>query len=384
MIDRLLAPKILDLVKKFPIISLTGPRQSGKTTLLKNLLPNYRYVSLENPTTRTFAKEDPNSFLKTYDQFVVFDEVQRVPELFSYLQTKVDEDQIMGQYVLSGSQNFLLLQNITQSLAGRVAILKLLPLSYAELSKANLLSESIAYHIFTGNYPAIFGRGLLPDEFYSNYIETYVQRDVRELLAVKELSSFQTFLRLCAGRVGQPLNLSSLATDCGITSPTAKAWLSILESSYITFTLQPHYQNFNKRLIKSPKLYFYDTGLLCHLLNMTDARQVETYYQRGSLFENAIIADMSKNRFNRGVSPQFYFWQDSNRNEIDLLEEGVGTINLFEMKYTATINPEHFRNLRLYRELSSIGGDNFLIYAGEENQIRSNAKVIPWNQVINL
>lgn len=384
MIDRLLAPKLLDLAKKFPIISLTGPRQSGKTTLLKNLLPNYRYVSLENPTTRAFAKEDPNSFLKTYDQFVIFDEVQRVPELFSYLQTKVDEDQIMGQYVLSGSQNFLLLQNITQSLAGRVAILKLLPLSYAELSKADLLSESIAYHIFTGNYPAIFGRSLLSDEFYSNYIETYVQRDVRELLAVKELSSFQTFLRLCAGRVGQPLNLSSLATDCGITSPTAKSWLSILESSYITFTLQPHYQNFNKRLIKSPKLYFYDTGLLCHLLNMTDAQQVETYYQRGSLFENAIIAEMSKNRFNRGVSPQFYFWQDSNRNEIDLLEEGVGAINLFEMKYSATINSEYFKNLRLYRELSSIGGDNFLIYAGEESQIRSNAKVIPWNQVINL
>ena len=384
MIDRLLAPKILDLAKKFPIISLTGPRQSGKTTLLKNLLPNYRYVSLENPTTRAFAREDPTGFLKTYDQLVIFDEVQRVPELFSYLQTKVDEDQIMGQYVLSGSQNFLLLQNITQSLAGRVAILKLLPLSYAELSKATLLSESIAYHIFTGNYPAIFGRNLLSDEFYSNYIETYVQRDVRELLAVKELSSFQTFLRLCAGRVGQPLNLSSLATDCGITSPTAKAWLSILESSYITFTLQPHYQNFNKRLIKSPKLYFYDTGLLCHLLNMTDAHQVETYYQRGSLFENAIIAEMSKNRFNRGLSPQFYFWQDSNRNEIDLLEEGAGTINLFEMKYSATINSEYFKNLRLYRELSSTGGDNFLIYAGEESQIRSNAKVIPWNQVINL
>lgn len=384
MIDRLLATKLLELAKKFPIISLTGPRQSGKTTLLKNLLPNYQYVSLENPTIRAFAKEDPNGFLKTYNQFVIFDEVQRVPELFSYLQTKVDEDQIMGQFVLSGSQNFLLLKNITQSLAGRVAILKLLPLSYAELSVANLLTASIAHHIFRGNYPAIYGRNLLAGDFYSNYIETYVQRDVRDLLAIKELSSFQLFLRLCAGRVGQPLNLSSLANDCGITSPTAKAWLSILESSYITFTLSPHYQNFSKRLIKSPKLYFYDTGLVCHLLNMTNEQQVETYYQRGSLFENAIIAEMLKNRFNCGRSSQLYFWQDSNRNEIDVLEEEVGTINLFEMKYTSTITSEHFKNLRLYRELSALKGDNYLIYAGDEPQIRSDTRVTPWHQIINL
>lgn len=384
MIERAITPKLIEFTKKFPIVSLTGPRQSGKTTLLKHILPDYRYVSLENPDNRNFAIDDPNGFLKTYNQFVIFDEVQRVPELFSYIQTKVDEDKIMGQYILSGSQNFLLLSQISQTLAGRVAVLKLLPFSYAELKNANLLSENIAINIFKGTYPATYDRQLKSDEFYPNYLETYIQRDVRNILDIKDLRSFQTFVKLCAGRIGQPLNLSSLANDCGISSPTAKAWLSILESSFVVFTLSPYYQNFSKRLIKSPKLYFYDTGLACHLLNMTEAEQVETYYQRGSLFENAIISEIMKNRLNQAKNQTLYFWQDSNKNEVDLLEEIGQEINLFEMKYSMTITKEHLKNLRLFRDISKIEGENYLIYAGEDSQIRSEGKVESWKKVIEL
>jgi uncharacterized protein len=384
MINRIISSKLIEFTKKFPIISLTGPRQSGKTTLLRHILPNYRYVSLENPDNRNFAIDDPNGFLKTYNQFVIFDEVQRVPELFSYIQTKVDEDKIMGQYILSGSQNFLLLEQISQTLAGRVAVLKLLPLSYAELQNSNLLSENIAENIFKGTYPATYDRQLSSDEFYPSYLETYIQRDVRNLLDIKDLRSFQTFVKLCAGRIGQPLNLSSLANDCGISSPTAKAWLSILESSFVVFTLSPYYQNFNKRLIKSAKLYFYDTGLACHLLNMSDAQQVETYYQRGSLFENAIISEIMKNRLNQAKNQTLYFWQDSNKNEVDLLEEIGQTINLYEMKYSMTITKEHLKNLQLFRNISETKGVNYLIYAGEETQFRSEGKVKSWKKVIEL
>ena len=384
MIERNIAPKLIEFIKKFPIVSLTGPRQSGKTTILRHILPDYRYVSLENPNNRNFAIDDPNGFLKTYNQFVIFDEVQRVPELFSYIQTKVDEDKIMGQYILSGSQNFLLLSQISQTLAGRVAVLKLLPFNYAELKNANLLSENIAENIFKGSYPATYDRQLSADEFYPSYLETYIQRDVRNLLDIRDLRSFQIFIKLCAGRIGQPLNISSLANDCGISSPTAKAWLSILESSFIIFTLSPYYQNFSKRLIKSPKLYFYDTGLACHLLNMTEAQQVETYYQRGSLFENAIISELLKNRLNQAKNKTLYFWQDSNKNEVDLLEEIGQTINLFEMKYSMTITKEHLKNLQLFRNISQIDGENYLIYAGEEAQLRSEGKVESWKKVIEL
>jgi uncharacterized protein len=384
MIERNIASKLLEFTKKFPIVSLTGPRQSGKTTLLRHILPDYRYVSLENPDNRNFAIDDPNGFLKTYNEFVIFDEVQRVPELFSYIQTKVDEDKIMGQYILSGSQNFLLLSQISQTLAGRVAVLKLLPLSYAELQNSNLLSENIAVNIFKGTYPATYDRQLESDEFYPSYLETYIQRDVRNVLDIKDLRSFQTFVKLCAGRIGQPLNLSSLANDCGISSPTAKAWLSILESSFVLFTLSPYYQNFSKRLIKSPKLYFYDTGLACHLLNMTEAQQVETYYQRGSLFENAIISEIMKNRLNQAKNQTLYFWQDSNKNEVDLLEEVGDKVNLFEMKYTMTITKEHLKNLQLFRNISEIEGENYLIYAGEIPQIRSEGKVESWKKITEL
>jgi uncharacterized protein len=352
--------------------------------LLRNLLPTYQYVSLENPTTRQFANEDPNGFLATYSERVIFDEVQRVPSLFSYLQTRVDESRQMGQYILSGSQNFLLLQAISQTLAGRVAVLRLLPLSYAELQHANLLTDSVTNAIFRGGYPALYDRELTADEFFPSYIETYLQRDVRDLASIRDLSTFMTLVRLCAGRIGQPLNMSSLASECGISVPTVKAWLSILESSYLIFLLQPYHQNFNKRVVKSPKLYFYDTGLACSLLTMTDARQVESYYQRGSLFENAMIAELIKNRLNAGLQPHFYFWQDSNHNEVDVLEENPAGFVAYEMKYSQTINSDHLKNLHHFRDLSNTSGTNYLIYAGTESQTRTGVDVVGWQGIATL
>lgn len=381
LIPRILSEKLLAMTTKFPIVSLTGPRQSGKTTLLRHLLPDYQYVSLENPVTRQFATEDPNGFLQTYSEQVIFDEVQRTPALFSYLQTKVDESRLMGQYILSGSQNFLLLQAITQTLAGRVAVLRLLPFSYAELKQANALSDSVANAIFRGGYPALYDRNLNAEEFFPSYIETYLQRDVRDLANIRDLSAFMTFVQLCAGRIGQPLNVASLASESGISVPTAKAWLSILESSYFVFLLQPYYQNFNKRIVKSPKLYFYDTGLACNLLTMTDSRQVETYYQRGSLFENAMVAELVKNRLNEGQIPHVYFWQDSNHNEVDLLEERATEFVSYEMKYTQTVTKEHLKNLRHFREISGTTGADYLLYAGNETQTRTGARVINWQGV---
>ncbi len=259
---------------KYPVIALTGPRQSGKTTLLKTLFPDYEYVSLENQDIRSFAETDPNGFLDRYAEKIIFDEVQRVPPLFSYIQTRVDESPGMGRYILSGSQNFHLMENITQSLAGRVAIFKLFPFDLQELNSYNLINEDYLENLVKGFYPAIFDREIPSRIFYSNYIQTYIQRDVSELIAIKDIRLFQNFLGLCATRAGQLLNLSSLASDCGITQPTAKAWLSALENSYIIFQLFPYHENFSKRIVKTPKLYFYDTGLLCHLLKITTRDQI--------------------------------------------------------------------------------------------------------------
>src|SRR5690606_22801711 len=271
---------------KFPVLAVTGPRQSGKTTLLRRLFEDYRYVTLENPNNQQFAASDPVGFLDYYGRHVIFDEVQRVPHLFSYIQERVDESGLMGHYILSGSQNFHLLKSITQSLAGRVALFKLLPLDFAELTAQKLLADGYPSVAISGAYPAIFDRDISPAVFYANYLQTYVEKDVTELLNVRDTRKFRQFLGLCGARAGQLLNISALANECDITFNTAKSWLSILESSYLVFLLQPYHQNRNKRLVKTPKLYFYDTGLLCHLLGINDAGQLETDRLKGSVFEN--------------------------------------------------------------------------------------------------
>ncbi|WP_320462651.1 ATP-binding protein [Pedobacter sp. CFBP9032] len=367
---------------KFPILALTGPRQSGKTTLLKELFKDYRYISLENPDIRAFATDDPNGFLKEYSENVILDEVQRVPSLFSYIQTKVDESKKMGQYILSGSQNFHLLNSITQTLAGRVALFKLLPLDFEELKAAELLEDDYAQALFKGFYPAIFDRDIDPKVFYTNYIQTYVEKDVTELLNVKDLKAFRTFLGLCAGRAGQLLNISALANDCNISQPTAKAWLSILESSYLIFLLQPYHQNFNKRLVKSPKLYFYDTGLLSYLLGIRSADEMILNRLKGSLFENLILAELQKKNYHQYTHLDYYFWQDSNGNEIDILLKNYNGFDVFEIKATETISTELFKQMDRFAELAAPEEvKKTLIYGGRQNQNRSKYQVQSWKDI---
>lgn len=389
MIQRHLSSAIKETCQHYPIISLTGPRQSGKTTLLKHLFPEYRYVNFEEADVRRFFSEDPQGFLRNYDKYVIFDEAQRVPELFSYLQVKTDNDKIMGQYVLSGSQNFLLLEKITQSLAGRVGLFKLLPLSHAELAahEPNLRSPEVAEMLFKGGYPTLYDRGLPTSRYYQNYLETYIERDARNVLNIKDLNTFQQFIRLCAGRIGQPLNIQNLANDAGVSVPTVKNWLSILEASYILFQLPPFFENFNKRLVKSSKLYFYDTGLLCHLLGLDAPEQLPQFYLRGSVFENMAILELIKNRLNNDVSPQFYFWQDSNKVEVDLVElKGLQT-HLYEIKYSYTPSAQFFKGIQSFRENAPEQrkeGKNYVIFAGEETQIRTIATLTSWLQLPEL
>jgi uncharacterized protein len=378
-IERTLEKAMRAYTAKFPVLSLTGPRQAGKTTLLKTVFPEYRYVSLENPEVRLQAESDPNGFLDRYDRYVIFDEAQRVPHLFSYLQTKVDNDGIMGQYILSGSQNFLLLQNITQSLAGRVAIFRLFPFDMAELKPQNLLNVDLDENITKGFYPALFGRPLTALDYYPNYVESYVERDVRTLLNVKDLGLFRIFMRLCAGRVGQVVNFNSMANECGISMKTAQAWFSILETSYITFQLSPYFQNINKRLVKSPKIYFYDTGLLCYLLGIKNA-EIATHYARGSIFENFVIADFIKADAHSLGRNTFYFYRDSNQNEIDCLVQAGEKFNLVEIKSGKTINSDFFDGIKKFeKSYPHATGKKFLVYGGHEKYTHLGTQIVGWD-----
>ncbi len=369
---------------KFPILALTGPRQSGKTTLLKEIFEDYEYVSLENPNNRLFASQDPVGFLNQYHQKVILDEVQRVPELFSYLQERVDNSKIMGQYILSGSQNFHLLNSITQSLAGRVALFKLLPLDFSELKDANLLSETYIAAAKKGFYPAIYDRDIDPNIFYKNYVQTYIEKDVTELLNIKDLKLFRTFLSLCAGRAGQLLNFSSLANECDISHNTAKAWLSILESSYIIFLLQPYHNNFNKRVVKTPKLYFYDTGLLNYLLGIKTEEALIENRLKGNIFENMIIAEYQKMNHHLYLDQEHYFWQDSNGNEVDLLMKNNKGFSVFEVKTTQTVTSKLFDKMDLFEKIASPAKvEKTLIYGGEKDENRTNYKVTSWKNIFD-
>jgi len=370
---------------KFPILAVTGPRQSGKTTLLKEIFSDYRYVSLENPDTRSFAMDDPIGFLNRYDQKVIFDEVQRVPTLFSYIQGRVDESKIMGQYILSGSQNFHLLNNITQTLAGRVALFKLLPFDFTELKQSVSLANSYTAMAIKGFYPAIFDRDIDPVVFYANYIQTYIEKDVTELMNIKDLKQFRTFLGLCAGRAGQLLNFSALANECNISHNTAKAWLSILESSYIIFLLQPYHQNFNKRLVKTPKLYFYDTGLLNHLLGIRTAEELDENRLKGNIFENMILAEYQKQNHHLYLHKDYYFWQDSNAHEVDLLIKKAQGFSIFEIKATQTVSSTLFKEMDRFEEIAAPEKVNkTLIYGGTENEKRTRYNVVSWQNVADF
>ncbi len=383
-IYRQLAAVIKAQQSKFPVLAVTGPRQSGKTTLLKEIFSDYRYVSLENPDAHSFASEDPVGFLNLYNEKVIFDEIQQAPSLFSYIQTRVDASRQMGRFILSGSQNFHLLSSITQSLAGRVALFKLLPLDFKELKSKNLLEDTYTAAAFKGFYPAIFDREIDPVVFYANYIQTYIEKDVTELLKIIDLKLFRTFLGLCAGRAGQLLNISALANECDISQPTAKAWLSVLESSYIIFLLQPYHQNFNKRLVKRPKLYFYDTGLLSHLLGIRSVDEMDENRLKGNIFENMILAEFQKENHHQYLHREYNFWQDSNAHEVDMLLKKHKGFNIYEIKSTQTISSSLFKEMDRFEEIAAPAEVNkTLIYGGTENQERSRYNVLGWKNVMD-
>ena len=384
MIPREIASIIVKLRKKFPVITLTGPRQSGKTTLLQSIYTDLPYVSLEDFDVRNTALNDPRGFLSNFPEGAVLDEIQRTPELFSYIQGIIDKNQKI-HFVLSGSQNFLLLENISQSLAGRAAVLKLLPFSISELQNEKLVPESYEQLIFKGMYPGIYDRDIEPEYFYPSYISTYIERDVRQIKNIENLNSFSNFLQLCAGRTGQVVNLNSLATDAGISPNTAKSWLSVLEASYIIYFLQPFYENFNKRIIKSPKLYFYDTGLVCSLLGISSASQVKTFHSKGALFENLIITDLIKSKLHKGINPRFYYWQNKTKQEIDLIIDRPDGPVAFEIKSGMTMNENYFTNLKYWQKLTGEKAGNMnVIYGGDTMLKTSNGNYISWNKLDDL
>lgn len=380
MFARELQAKLLQLSTKFPFVTLTGPRQSGKSTLAKMAFPDYKCVSLEDLDTRDFAETDPRGFIADYPSETIIDEVQRVPSLLSYLQTHSDNTGKMGMYILTGSQNADLMSAVDQSLAGRAGVLTLLPFSHSEMRAAGLTHESINDEIFTGGYPGIYDRGIEPTDFYPSYIRTYLERDVRRMKDIGDLSKFRKLVKLCAGRIGQLLNKASLALECGVTAPTVDSWLSILEESYIIYFLRPDYNNFSKRLVKSPKLYFYDTGLACSLLELRSPSELSSHYLRGGLFENMVINEFFKSSYNKGMEPSLSFWRDSTGNEVDLLKSGSGGQSGYEIKSGATFSRDFFKGLNFWGSLS--GADSTrksVIYAGDRAMTTSDGLVVPWD-----
>lgn len=387
LIQRKMHTAIIRLASQYPVIIIIGPRQSGKTTIAKMAFPDKSYVSLEQLSQREFAATDPVGFLNSYaKEGAIIDEIQRVPSLLSELQVRVDESpEIKGRFILTGSHQFMLMEKITQSLAGRTAILKLLPFSLSERIAFEGEKTDIPQLLFKGFYPRLFADSLDPVEALSFYVTTYIERDVREIMSIRDLSIFSRFLRLCAGRTGQIINASSLASDTGINHNTARSWLSLLEASFIITLLQPHYKNFNKRLIKSPKLFFCDVGLACHLLGIEKAEQVSTHPLLGALFETFVVGELMKQRLNNVRDPQLYYWRDNAGHEVDILFETPAGIIPIEVKVGATIQKEFYKNIIYYRSLNNQSMPGIVIYGGNEQQKWSNGlNIIGYSKIGNL
>lgn len=385
MLNRSATITLKKMAKGYPVITITGPRQSGKTTLARFVFAHKPYVSLEEPDQMEFAQEDPRGFLAQYPDGAILDEVQRCPALFSYIQGIVDKNKRPGLFILTGSQQFGLISKVTQSLAGRVGLLHLLPFSLGELKANGIALKNLNDALFKGLYPPVYDRKLSPSSWYANYVLTYIERDVRQLVNVRDLTTFQRFVRMCAARTGQVLNLSGLANDCGITHNTAKAWLSVLEASYIIFLLKPHHKNFGKRLIKSPKLYFYDTGLAAWLLGINDAKQISIHAMRGSLFENLMTSELLKGRFNKGLASNVYFWRDNTGNEIDVLIEKIDALIPIEIKSGQTVTKDYFTGLKKWLAIAGATAKSpHLIYGGNESQKRLGIEILPWRDISKL
>ncbi len=373
---------LLQLARAYPVVAVTGPRQSGKTTLVRKAFPDKPYVSLEDLDERQFATDDPRGFLSRYPDGAILDEVQRCPELLSYLQTRLDQARKKGQFVLTGSQQFNLLSGITQSLAGRVALIPLLPFALSELQAGKVAPKTLSDLLFRGLYPPIYDGPQKAGIWYGNYMRTYIERDVRQVIGVRDLSAFQRFVRMCAGRTGQLTNLSALASDCGVTHNTAKAWLSVLEASYIVHLLQPHHRNFDKRLVKTPKLYFCDTGLACWLLGIRTPAELGSHAQRGALFETWAVGELLKARYNRGLESNLYFWRDRSGNEVDVLIEEGKKLAPVEIKAGQTVASDYFRGLDRWQAMArQKSGKAWLVYGGDKAQTRLGYNVVPWAEI---
>lgn len=378
MINRAITQKILAYTKKFPVVAVTGPRQSGKTTLVKNIFPDYTYINLEDIEKRTFAKEDPKGFFSIYPSKLIIDEVQYVPELFSYIQLNADEQKIPGNYILTGSQNFSLLEKISQSLAGRVGLFNLLPFSYSELKNTEFNFTDYEEYLFKGFYPGIYDIGFEPYEWYPNYLNTYVERDLHQIINVSDLSLFRQFLKICANNIGQTVNFSAIGNVIGVSYNTIKKWLSVLETSYIIYLLPPYYKNYNKRLTKSPKLYFVDVGLACNLLGIKKTDDLKFHFLKGNLFENFIISELLKHKMNTLSGVELFFWRDNNKTEIDCIIEDGTEVYTVEIKSGRTINDSFFKNLNKINELFDNVANSYLVYGGSEKQKRKNITVTGW------
>lgn len=419
MIKRHITDHIISSAKKYPVVTIIGPRQSGKSTLARAAFPRHAYVSLEEPDRREFALKDPRGFFKRFGGPLIIDEVQRAPELLSYIQGLVDEPGSDKSFILTGSHQLLLMEKITQSLAGRTVIAKLLPFSLRELQampcgepdglpgpaaiplkgrKAGRAAghsvndgagsgalKDIEFYMFTGGYPRIYDRGLDAREWLQHYYATYVERDVRSIVNVTQLDLFDRFVRLLAARAGSILNLSSLAGDCGISQPTARAWLSILEACFICFTLRPHFKNFNKRMIKTPKIYFYDTGLLCYLLKVRRAEELLEHSMRGAIFENWVISERIKSSFNRGEEHPFYYWRDMKGHEVDLVVDSGEMLYPVEIKSSRTFNADFIKNLKYLNELQRASGrrppGGECVYAGSDSFEFDGYLIRPWAEI---
>ncbi len=381
MIKRHIEPEFLQLLGEYPIVTILGPRQAGKTTLARQLLPDYAYVNLEHPETRAFAQDDPKAFLAQYSGKVIFDEIQRLPELLSYLQVAVDNQRENGRYVLTGSHQLALREAIAQSLAGRTAILHLLPFSIAELVDNDLGFVKAEYYLYQGFLPRIYDQQQRPSTAYANYYQTYVERDVRQLINLKDVAQFQKFMKLVAGRVGQLMDYSSLAGDVGVSATTIKHWLSILEASFILYKLPPYFENFGKRVIKTPKYYFIDTGLLCFLPGIENPQQVARDPLIGQLFENLVIIDVLKNVYNKGKLDNLYFFRDSNGLEADLLLQQGRQLMPIEIKSSSTYKPELLKGLKRILELSPQMANAHLIYSGDAMQFSNGINAIRFDEL---
>jgi predicted AAA+ superfamily ATPase len=382
MIQRIAKVKLIDLASKFKAVAVTGARQTGKTTLVKQVFKSKPYVSLENPDTRNFALEDPRGFLQTYPNGAILDEVQRVPALFSYLQEVLDNSKVKGLFILSGSNNFLLQQTIYQTLAGRVGYINLLPFSISELKKAKLLSTDDDTLMLKGFYPPIYDQEIPPADWCPNYIRTYIEKDVRQIKNITDLIVFERFIKLLAGRSGQELNNSALAVETGVDVKTIQSWIGILESSFIIYLLKPHHKNFNKTIVKRPKVYFYDSAIVCYLLGIRDNSQLQTHPLRGAIFEGMVVTELIKKRTNAGLPINLFYWRDKTGHEIDIIIDNAGKLLPIEIKSGKTINTEFFKNMDYWSDLSKVK-KSMVLYAGSQNQKRSNGReTLNWRSLM--